>query len=70
MVMSWRLGADGQRERVVDETVPLAWFRDRLKASPTHYYRMRALAREHRLPDLTPPATLSRPVSPRQVIYP
>lgn len=66
MPMSWRVGADGQRERVVDEETLLAWFRDRLKASPTHYYRMRAIAREHGLPEPTPPAALSRPETRRQ----
>ena len=70
MAMSWRVGADGQRERVVREDVLLAWFRDRLKASPAHYYRMRALARENGLPDPTPHAALSRPKTPRQPTAP
>lgn len=70
MAMSWRVGADGQRERVVREDVLLAWFRDRLKASPVHYYRMRALAREDGLPDPERPAALSRPHRSERVITP
>lgn len=70
MVMSWRVGADGQRERVVREDVLLAWFRDRLKASPVHYYRMRALALEHGLPAPERPAALSRPQSSERAITP
>ena len=70
MTMSWRVGTDGQRERVVREDVLLAWFRDRLKASPTHYHRMRALARENGLLDPTPTAALSHPKAPRQPTAP
>lgn len=68
MVMEWRTGSDNQRERVVDEEVLLAWFRDRLKASPTHYYRVRAIARELGLPDPALPAALSRVEKPKRVI--
>lgn len=70
MSMSWRVGADGQRERVVREDVLLAWWRDRLKASPVHYYRMRALALEHGLPEPERPAALSRPHRSERAITP
>lgn len=39
--MQWRVDDAGQRVRVVDETVLLAWWRDRMQASPVHFYRMR-----------------------------
>ncbi|QRY42077.1 WhiB family transcriptional regulator [Microbacterium hominis] len=51
MPMSWRVGTDNQRERVVDEEVLLKWFREKLNSSPVHQYRMRAIAREHGLPE-------------------
>lgn len=70
MAMSWQVGTDGQRERVVREDVLLAWFRDRLKASPVHYYRMRALALEHGLPGPERPAALSRPQRRERMIAP
>ena len=41
MPMQWRVDDAGQRVRVVDETVLLAWWRDRMQASPVHFYRMR-----------------------------
>lgn len=41
MPMGWEL-RDGQRVRVVDEEVLLAWFRGRLAADPVHQARMRA----------------------------
>ena len=44
MVMEWRVDEGGQRYRVVREDVLLAWWRDRMKASPVHFYRMRAEA--------------------------
>lgn len=37
--MSW----NDHGERIVDETVLLAWYRDRLNNWPTHQYRMRKL---------------------------
>ena len=56
MPMEWRTGSDGQLERVVDEEVLLAWFRDRLGAWPAHQYRMRRIARNEGRPDpVTPP---------------
>jgi hypothetical protein len=58
MVMSWRVGTDGHRERVVREDVLLAWWRDRMIASPVHYYRRRAAARADGRPDPErPPST-------------
>ncbi|ALJ20389.1 hypothetical protein AOA12_10900 [Microbacterium sp. No. 7] len=46
MPMSWDT-RDGQRVRVVDEAVLLAWWRQRLRNDPAHRYRLRALrARE------------------------
>lgn len=56
MPMEWRTSSDGRLERVVDEEVLLAWFRDRLNASPVHQYRMRRIARNQGLPGpITPP---------------
>lgn len=40
MEMGWDI-RDGQRVRVVDEDVLLAWWRDRLKNDPAHRWRMR-----------------------------
>lgn len=54
--MEWIVGSDNQRTRVVREDVLLAWWRDRMAASPVHQYRMRAKRREAGLPDL--PVTL------------
>lgn len=45
MPMTWDI-RDGQRLRVVDEQVLLAWWRDRLTAWPPHQYRMRKLLAE------------------------
>ena len=50
MPMEWHV-YDGQRCRVVDEKVLLAWWRDRMNNSPVHYYRMRAIARAEGLPE-------------------
>ncbi|WP_157540803.1 WhiB family transcriptional regulator [Microbacterium sp. XT11] len=44
--MEWRVDEGGQRYRVVEESVLLAWWRDRMNASPVHFYRMRAKAIE------------------------
>jgi hypothetical protein len=41
MPMSWDI-RDGQRCRVVDEEVLLAWWRQRMQNWPAHQYRMRA----------------------------
>lgn len=41
MVMDWDV-RDGQRVRVVDEQVLLAWWRERLRNDPAHRYRLRA----------------------------
>lgn len=60
MPMSWRIGSDNQRERVVNEEVLLKWFREKLKASPAHYYRLRAIAREHGLPEPQRPESVDR----------
>lgn len=40
MPMSWDV-RDGQRVRVVDERVLLAWWRERLRNDPVHQLRMR-----------------------------
>lgn len=40
MPMGWAI-RDGQRVRVVDEEVLLAWWRQRMLADPAHQYRMR-----------------------------
>lgn len=45
MPMGWDV-RDGQRVRVVRESVLLGWYRDRLMADPVHQLRMRALALE------------------------
>lgn len=45
MPMGWAV-RDGQRVRVVEEKVLLAWYRDRLKAWPIHQQRMARKRRE------------------------
>lgn len=45
MPMEWAT-REGQRVRVVDETVLLAWWRQRLANWPPHQYRMRRLRAE------------------------
>lgn len=42
MPMTWET-REGQRVRVVDEQVLLAWWRQRLQNDPAHQYRLRAL---------------------------
>lgn len=42
MRMGWDV-RDGQRVRVVDEDVLLAWWRDRLDAWPSWQYRLRRI---------------------------
>jgi hypothetical protein len=42
MPMGWEI-RDGQRVRVVEEKILLAWWRQRLQNWPTHQYRLRAL---------------------------
>lgn len=49
MPMRWRNTPDGP-ERIVDESVLLAWFREKLQADPVHQARMRKHAREAGLP--------------------
>ncbi|MEV8272680.1 hypothetical protein [Microbacterium sp. NPDC077184] len=51
MPMTWRVTGDGTRERVVEESILLEWWREKLKASPAAYYRRRRIARERGLPD-------------------
>lgn len=46
MVMEWRVDELGQRYRAVEESVLLAWFRQTLRNSPVHHYRMRRAAIE------------------------
>lgn len=42
MPMGWEV-RDGQRVRVVEEHVLLAWWRERLKHDPVHQQRLRKL---------------------------
>ena len=42
MVMGWEI-RNGQKVRVVEETVLLAWWRQRLQNWPAHQYRLRAM---------------------------
>lgn len=51
MTRGWKT-IDGQRTRVVSERVVLEWHRDKLKNSPVHQYRMRAIRRAEGLPDI------------------
>lgn len=44
MAVEWRAEDDGRRFRVVEESVLLKWYRERMTASPVHFYRMRAKA--------------------------
>lgn len=41
MPMEWRLSGAGQRERVVDEEILLAWWRRKMSESPVHQNRIR-----------------------------
>ncbi|MFT4280260.1 hypothetical protein [Microbacterium sp.] len=59
MPMGWRV-VDGQRERVVEKTVLQAWWHERMKASPVHYYRMRKRAAEEGWSAPPLPASLNR----------
>lgn len=45
MPMTWEV-RDGQRVRVVEEEVLLAWWRERLTNWPAHQYRMRKLRQQ------------------------
>lgn len=45
MPMTWEI-REGQRVRVVDEDVLLAWWRDRLDGWPTHQYRLRRMRQQ------------------------
>ena len=49
MRMGWEI-RDGQRVRVVDETVLLAWWRERLRNWPAHQYRLRAQTAQQQTP--------------------
>lgn len=60
MPVEWHVYEGGQRCRVIDEAVLLKWFREKLKNSPAHYYRMRAIAREHGLPEPARPESVDR----------
>ncbi|MFT4281192.1 hypothetical protein [Microbacterium sp.] len=44
MPMQWEV-REGQKVRVVEEDVLLAWWRERLKNDPAHQYRLRAIRR-------------------------
>lgn len=57
MPMSWRVDDAGQRYRVVELEVLLAWWRERMAASPVHFYRLRAMAIEQ---GRTPPPMPAR----------
>ncbi|MGN7859511.1 WhiB family transcriptional regulator [Microbacterium sp. 22303] len=59
MPMEWRTDDTGQRFRVVREDVLLAWWRDRMKASPVHFYRLRKDRRTAGLPDLSLPTSVT-----------
>ena len=51
----------GQRARLVDEEVLLAWWRQKLTTAPVEYYRRRRRFREQGLTDPEPPASLTKP---------
>lgn len=51
MPVEWRVDDGGLRFRVVEESVLLAWWRDRMAASPVHYYRLRRIAIDNGLPE-------------------
>jgi|GEM_PF-1116052 len=55
---------DGQIVRLVREDVLLAWWRDRLRASPVEYYRRRKRAAEAGRPAPTPPPSVVRAPRP------
>ena len=60
MPMPWRVDEAGKRVRVVDEAVLLAWWRDRMQASPAHFYRMRKRMVESGNPAPPVPAQFTR----------
>jgi hypothetical protein len=62
LVTEWR-EVDGQRVRVVEEDTLLAYWRDRMDASPAHQHRLRKLAAEAGL-TYTPPPRRPRPSKP------
>lgn len=41
MPMQWAVDEGGQRYRVVEKSVLLSWFRQKMTASPVHFYKMR-----------------------------
>jgi hypothetical protein len=59
MAMEWGT-RDGQRVRLVRDDVLLAWWRDRMRSSPVHYYRQRRRAAEQELPAPALPPCLNR----------
>jgi hypothetical protein len=67
MPMRWHLDHHGERVRVVDEDVLLAWFRDKLQSNVIHRAQMRKEAHELGLPATAWPDTLAyRPTAPRR----
>jgi len=46
MPMEWAVDEIGQRYRVVDEQTLLAWWRQKMKNSPVHFYKLRREAIE------------------------
>ena len=46
MPVGWAIGDDGQQVRVVELDVAQAWARAKMKASPVHQLRMRAIRAE------------------------
>ncbi len=46
MLMEWDADEDGQWHRVVEESVLLAWWRQKMQASPVHQIRLRKAAIE------------------------
>ena len=61
MPLGWKT-IDGQRARVVSDRVLLEWSRQKMKNSPVHQYRMRAIRRAEGLPDI--PLNLPRRSAP------
>lgn len=64
MPMQWRVDDSGQRFRVVELEVLLAWWRDRMQASPVHFYRLRKRIIESGNPAPPIPAQFTRRKQP------
>lgn len=64
MPMQWRVDDSGQRFRVVELGVLLAWWRDRMQASPVHFYRLRKRIIESGNPAPPIPARFTRRKQP------